>query len=64
MTNEEEKLRALNPRLTDDFLETAREAARVYGWSGDHIETAAFLRWLYEQAGKPEPNVECYEWED
>lgn len=45
----------LRPRLTEEFLDTLLEAAKVCGWGGaDAIEVGAFLSWCRMTAGKPD----------
>ncbi len=57
----EERLR---PRLTDEFLETVREAAMVVGWRADFYEVDRFIRLLYAIAKKPAPdNFSSYEFD-
>lgn len=48
----EAREKELVPLLTDDFLSTLKEAVKVCGWSVDHIESSAFVRWSFELAGK------------
>ncbi len=40
----------MNPP-TLGFLEELRERARRYGWLGDYVEIASFVRDLYKEAG-------------
>lgn len=51
----------LKPLLTEEFLSTLTEAAKVYGWTSDYIEVCSFVEDLYEVAGKDKPNLEPYE---
>jgi hypothetical protein len=51
----------LKPLLTDEFLTTLTEAAKIYGWDGDYTEIASFVGNLHEAAGKEKPNLEPYE---
>lgn len=43
---------------TLEFLEELRERARLFGWDGDYIEVANFVRALYQEAGLPKPSKE------
>lgn len=51
---------SLRPRLTDEFLATLAEAAKVDGWMTDYIETSRFVRNVFEMAGKEPPDLEPY----
>jgi hypothetical protein len=46
---------SLKPFLTDEFLETLRLAVKTCGWNVDHVESSAFVRWCFDEAGKPTP---------
>lgn len=61
MTDEEfEALRtSLRPRITDEFLATLVEAAKIDGWSNDFIETNRFVASVFEIAGKEMPDRLC-----
>ena len=56
-----ERQQKLKPILTDEFLKTLVEAAKIYGWAGDYIEVCQFIEDLYEVAGKEKPDLEPYE---
>lgn len=45
----------LKPFLTDEFLFNLVKAARICGWSVDHIETIKFVRWCFDIAGEKRP---------
>lgn len=47
--------------LKPEFLKMLVEAARHYGWYGDHIEVRQFVQWCYETAGLPIPTREQLE---
>jgi len=51
---------ALRPLLTDVFLSTLVEAARVDGWNTDYVETSEFIRNIFDIAGKKMPDLEPY----
>ena len=57
----EEKLK---PLLTDEFLSTLALAVKTCGWTVDHIESAAFVEWCFDIAGKERPNLDVFECED
>lgn len=61
MTDEEYKVlqAKLRPRLTDEFLATLVEAARVDGDS-DWNETQSFIQNVFEMAGKDVPLIDPY----
>lgn len=63
MADEEyEALRVnLRPRLTDEFLATLVEAARVDGNSSDWPATLDFVRNTFDVAGKDMPAIQPYE---
>lgn len=63
MTDEEhEALCAkLRPRLTNEFLATLVEAARIDGHSTDWVELKGFLQNVFDIAGKEAPDIEPYE---
>ena len=48
----------LLPKLTDEFLETLRLAAKTAGWDLDHTATTSFVYWCFEAAGKPRPETD------
>jgi hypothetical protein len=50
----------LKPLLTDEFLETLRLAVKTCGWTVDHTESAHFVEWCFELAGKEKPNTDPY----
>jgi hypothetical protein len=52
---------ALRPRLTPEFLETLREAIRIYGHTGDMIATVDFGRYCYDVARAVMPGDELWE---
>lgn len=52
---------ALRPRLTDEFLATLVEAAKVDGNGSDWIETQNFVRNTFHLAGKEPPEMESYD---
>jgi hypothetical protein len=47
--------------LTPEFLETLRQAIRLYGHDGDMIETVKFGNWCYHVAGVERPSEELWE---
>lgn len=52
----------LKPLLTDEFLHTLAEAAKVCGWSVDHVGTCDFVRWCHEAAEKDfSPSLDPYD---
>lgn len=46
---------AFRPRLTDEFLATLIEAARIVGWGVDLVEVHSFIRELHTIAGREMP---------
>ena len=48
----------------EQFLTKLTEVARLYGWSGDYIEIAAFIEKLYGLKGIQNPVLEPYELEE
>lgn len=58
----EKKTQQLKPLLTDNFLKTLVEAAKVCGWNIDHCVTADFVDWCFEVAEKPAPDLEPYDY--
>ncbi len=58
------KIAELKPQLTDEFLSTIVEAARVAGWIVDHIETISFVKYLYSIAEKACPDLEPYDYSE
>lgn len=56
MSAELERQQALlPPELTDGFLATLIQAARVVGWSTDHIVVVEFVQACFGMAGKEPP---------
>jgi len=45
------KFEQLKPKLTPEFLETLRELARCYGWSGDYVEVQSFVERIHSALG-------------
>jgi hypothetical protein len=56
------KISELKPLLSDEFLKTLAEAAKVCGWEVDHIETEHFVFWCFDVAGKDKPEVSAYDY--
>ena len=57
--DEEEYLRRWNDlksRITDEFLETLVEAARIEGWMSDYHETKSFVQNVFCNVGKEPPD--------
>ena len=54
------KLAELKPRLTEEFLATLVECARVDGYGGDYMELHAFVGWCHDAAGAPYPDYQPY----
>lgn len=50
----------LKPRLTDEFLETLLEAAKIDGWSNDFSEIHSFVKNVFDMAGKELESFSCY----
>ena len=50
----------LIPKITDEFLKTLVEAAKTYGWNGDHIETDRFVNYCFFLVGEECPDLEPY----
>lgn len=61
MSTSREAEAALRPRLTDEVLGALVEAAKVIGWSVDHVETADFVHECFRIAGKAPPSREALE---
>lgn len=63
MNDEEyETLRAaLRPRLTNEFLATLVEAAKIDGNSNDWIEIERFVQNTFDIAGKEAPEMNPYD---
>lgn len=49
-----ERIEALKPKLTPEFLAVLTEAVEVVGWSVDFWESASFVEEVYGYAG-----IEC-----
>jgi hypothetical protein len=58
LNNKEDNLR---PRLTDEFLSTLVEAAKVVGNSVDSVEMRYFVREVFSVAGKSMPEWKPYD---
>lgn len=54
----DEKVKSL---LTQEFLETLTEIAKIYGWSGDYSEIYSFIEWLYKFTNLPLPDLNPYD---
>lgn len=59
-----DRIQDLRPRMTDEFLATLVELARVTGWENDHVEVHAFVSGAFELVDKTPPNLEPYEDEE
>jgi hypothetical protein len=54
----------LKPELTNEFLSTLTNAAKVCGWNVDHGETTQFVIWCHRIAGQPVPeDLEAFPYE-
>ena len=49
--------------LEPGFLPTIVEAARIYGNSGDSVETRHFVQWLHDVVGQQVPELTPYDQE-
>lgn len=58
------KEKELEAKLTDEFLSTLVEAARVSGWSHDYSEITEFVFDMFNRAGKPLPDLAPYRLDD
>jgi len=58
---EKKKVDEIKPKITDDFLSTLSELARIYGWTGDYGEIVNFVEDCFILAEKEKPNLEFYE---
>lgn len=54
----------LKPKLTNDFLDTLVQAVNTCEWAVDFIESAQFVDWCFELAGKPLPPLDVYNEEE
>ena len=63
MTDEEiqELEDKLRPKLSEDFLTTLVEAAKIHGNTGDWVAVKDFVRAQFHLAGKEPPEMEPYE---
>lgn len=52
---EQERIEALKPKVTKEFMATLEELAKIYGWSGDLTEIQYFSNWI---------NIEFFEFYD
>ena len=50
----------LRPKLTDEFLDILVQAVNTCGWGVDFIESADFVDWCFNVAGKPSPPLDVY----
>lgn len=58
---EEERLEALKPQWTPEFLELLAETARTIGWNCDHIATMDFVNAVFDNAGVKCPELDAYD---
>lgn len=49
---EQDRIDAINVQVTPEFISTLVELARIYGWSGDYIEVAEFVKFCALIAGQ------------
>jgi hypothetical protein len=58
----ENKERTLKPLLQrPGFLTTLTEAAKMFGWDGDYIEVESFVKYCFDLAGLPRPDLTPYD---
>lgn len=58
---EEERIAALKPQWTPEFLELLAETARTIGWNCDHIATMDFVETVFDYAGVKRPELDAHE---
>lgn len=61
MSEHDDRIAALRPKLTDEFLSTLVEAAKIDGNGGDWPATLDFVRNVFAIAGKEMPQMEPYD---
>jgi len=63
MTQEEADLK-IKSLLNHDFLDRLLEIGKLYGWSGDYVEIADFIKALHRLYGLQNVDLEPYQIED
>ena len=60
---EEELESDLRKSMSDEFLATLVQAAKVSGWSHDYTEVRGFVEWCFDVVDKDKsvPNLDPYE---
>ena len=58
MRSEEELEKDLRKSMSDEFLATLVQAAKVSGWELDNTEVTHFVTWCFNVADKEVPDLE------
>lgn len=58
---EEERIAALKPKWTPEFLELLAETARTIGWNCDHMATMNFVETVFQHADVKCPDLDAYD---